>query len=697
MPATVAAPPTEVDRRVELALSMIDLGALVFPLRPGSKIPLIPKRAGGGGFRDAHRDRERCETFLRQAGHPNYGVVFPEGSDVIILDLDGGGEDPRPAWQADWQRLYERLGPPGLTFIVRTPSGGRHAYYRWRTDLYGPLPPGDEMLGWTVRKPFKGYVVGPGSIVNGQTYEPVGNPQIADLPEAWVRAALEESRRPPAAPDARTSITVKGPAQVQRGGRHKFLRDRARYLVGIGLSGDALFSAVMDLNRQLPEPKSEDEVRRAIGEVEAKFEPDELDPDTGRPILSAQRDGAVGRKNVGPPEVLDALTFYSALEVAAMTPEVVDWAWRDYLAHGTIVEIVGPPKAGKTTLVFGLIRAYVAGQPFLDRPTAGGPAVVLTEQGPTSLRAVLQRTSIAERDDVHFLFHRDIRGHEWHDVVAISVARCGELGARLLVVDTLPAFAGLSGEAENNAGDALEAMQPLLDAAASGLAVLVNRHRRKSLPGMGPGDVAEEGRGSGAFSGAVDVILSLRRKSGGGRPTIRSLVAASRFDETPEELNVELVDGRYVALADDAALESDVTRSAVLELLEDAADGLTLPELVEASGKARVVVQRALNDLTKTRDVEVHGRGVRGDPHRYRRPDDEPIPSAQTSHGILSAQTVTPYGGEQSDRLGQRSNPGPESPARAWCHFHAEHQSRHRDVATAAPWCEICTPREGIA
>src|SRR4051794_4383526 len=102
----------DVERRVDLALAMIDMGAAVFPLAPGSKQPLIPKRKGGGGFLDAHRDPELATTFLRQAGRPNYGVVFPEGSDVIVLDLDGGSSG-RAGWQADWQVLYDRLGPPG--------------------------------------------------------------------------------------------------------------------------------------------------------------------------------------------------------------------------------------------------------------------------------------------------------------------------------------------------------------------------------------------------------------------------------------------------------------------------------------------------------------------------------------------------------------------------------------------------------
>ena len=689
MPAP-AALPEDVARRIELAVAMIDMGAAVFPLAPGSKQPLIPKRKGGGGFLDASPDATAARTFLAHAGKPNYGVAFPEGSDVIVLDLDGGNDARRPGWQSDWQRLYERLGPPGLTFIVRTPSGGRHAYYRWRTDLYGPIPPGDEMLGWTVRKPWKGYLVGPGSVVNGQTYEPVGASGIADLPEPWARAAIAEKTDRTQRHEGSITISARGPVEVQAGHRHAYLRDQARHLRGVGLSGEALFNAVMALNRQMPEPKDEDDVRRAIGDVEAKFDPDPIDPDTGLPIIPAKTHGASGRTNTEPAKVLDDLRFYTAVEISAMTPETIDWAWRDYLAHGTILELVGPPKAGKTTLVLGLIRALATGTPFLDRPTVGGPVVVLTEQGPTSLRAVLVRTGLDRLGNVHLLLHRDVRGRRWRDVVTTAAAYCDEIGSRVLIVDTLPAFAGLAGESENNAGDALEAMEPLLAAAASGLAILVNRHRRKGAQGGSvAGDIADEGRGSGAFSGAVDVILSMRRPAGGSRPTIRELVAASRFDETPEKLLVELEEGRYVALGDEAAVESAEARNAILDLLDlpKWRAGIDMKELVDATGKSRTTLQDVLRDLVKTGDVEEHGRGVKGDPRRWIRVDEDP--------GIRSAKTPTHYVGEVNGGLGQRTNPGATDAPGVRCHFYADHQSEHFRAADG--WrCRICSPEEEI-
>lgn len=679
-------------RRAELALQMIGLGASVFPLQAGGKKPLVPRAKGGNGFLDASPDPHMAQVFLSNPGKPNYGVAFPADSDIFVLDLDGGGDDPNPDWKADWQALYERLGPPGLTYIVRTPSGGRHVYYRWRTDLYGPLPPGDEMLGWTVRKPWKGYLVGPGSIVDGQVYEPVGTATIADLPEAWARAALEEAQQRSSKPFIRVGGSGT-PVDVKKGHRHAFLRDKARHLVGVGLTGDALFTAVMDINRQLAEPKTEDEVRRAIGDAEAKFEADPVD-EKGRSNTRAH--GVRRHVHINPEDAPD-LPFYTAAQVDQMQDADVAWAWKGYLAFGAITELVGGPKVGKTTLVFGLIEAIVDEGTYLGYATSPGPVVVLTEQGPTSLREVLRRTRLQGRSDVHFLLHRDIRGEEWPAIVAAARAHCERVHAHVLMVDTLPAFAGLAGETENNAGDALEAMEPLMDCAAAGMAILVNRHRRKG----GAVDIADEGRGSSAFSGAVDVILTLRRKSGMSRPAIRELLAASRFDETPEEMIVELDPERgYVALGTEQAIAAQEAEQAVLEILDGRDDGMPTKDVIEAVGKVRRTVERALENLQKAGMVRRLGEGGRKDPYRWILADSidvhmtPPLRGARvlrtTDSEDLRTGSASPLGADDS------SAARPDHVEARWatpCRDYENHRDSHR--RTNAGWiCDACNPEE---
>jgi AAA domain-containing protein len=322
--------------------------------------------------------------------------------------------------------------------------------------------------------------------------------------------------------------------------------------------------------------------------------------------LSAEPSPGTGRKS--------ELRFTSARELAETTPPDVDWALRGYVPFGALVELSGRPKAGKSTLLALGIAAIVDGRPFLDRPTMKTPVVVLTEQPPTSLRQLLERAGLTDRDDVRLLLWRDARGVPWSSIVAAAVDECHRIGARMLVVDTLHRFASMRGDTENDAGAALEALEPLQAAADGGLAVVIIRHERKS----GAADVADAGRGSGAFTGAVDVVLRFGRMENPPRPSIRKIEALSRFDETPGELIVELTDTGYVTLGDESAVAFAEARDALLDVLPDD-DGLTVPEILAQTGGRRTTVQSALGSLIDAGDVERIGAGHRGDPHRYRR------------------------------------------------------------------------------
>ena len=79
-------------------------------------------------------------------------------------------------------------------------------------------------------------------------------------------------------------------------------------------------------------------------------------------------------------------------------------------------------------------------------------------------------------------------------------------GPGVLVVDTVGQFSGMTGDEENCSAAALEVLAPLQEVAAQGHAVIVVRHERK-----GGGVVGEAGRGSSAFTGAADIVVSIRR------------------------------------------------------------------------------------------------------------------------------------------------------------------------------------------
>src|SRR5262249_11307685 len=147
----------------------------------------------------------------------------------------------------------------------------------------------------------------------------------------------------------------------------------------------------------------------------------------------------------------------------------------------------------------------------------------------------LKRADLQTRTDLHVLHWHDVKHLSWPVTMAAVVTKAQAIGARLVITDTIGQWAGLRGDAENANGSQMEAAAPLQDAAARGLAMIVSRHERK-----GGGEVGESGRGGSAFSGAMDIVVSLRRGEGKTKPTVRLLQTLSRFTETPDSLVIDL-------------------------------------------------------------------------------------------------------------------------------------------------------------
>jgi AAA domain-containing protein len=281
--------------------------------------------------------------------------------------------------------------------------------------------------------------------------------------------------------------------------------------------------------------------------------------------------------------------WHTAAEIASATPEEVDWLWRDYLAFGTVVELDAKMKAGKSTFLGHLVRAVVEGRDFLERETKRTPVVWMTEEGNRTFRAILERAGLTDRDDIHVLSRRTVGALAWVEFVAAALDKLEQVGARWLIVDTLPKFAGFKADAENDSATAMETMRRLQQLShITGALVLVTRHDRKE-----GGEIGDSARGSSAFGGDVDVILRLTRV-GGKTPSRRKLEALGRFDETPEELVIDLDRGVYrVVGANDAR---DAALKALCEILDQEPRVLVsdyIDELIEA-GHARKTVYDAV-------------------------------------------------------------------------------------------------------
>ncbi len=281
------------------------------------------------------------------------------------------------------------------------------------------------------------------------------------------------------------------------------------------------------------------------------------------------------------------------------------------IAGGVKTELSASPKAGKTTLVLAAIAAMLSRREFLGRPTMRAPVYYLAEENSLTLRLALERAGLLGADDMHVLQRARVAGRSLDDViegVCTHAQRYAE--PALIFLDTLPSWAGFEGEEENFSGSALRAVQPLDDAAAAGFGVAYNRHNRK-----GGGAVGEAGRGSTAFAGAADNLLSLWRPGGNAPGNRRILSGIGRLDGLPDRLVIEYRGGTYEVVGEGASGVLDDTTRRVLELLPPAnADPVTLSEIAAGvTGASRPTVSRALAALVDAGSVEqITGLGANG-------------------------------------------------------------------------------------
>jgi hypothetical protein len=191
---------------VAAALALAERGFAVFPLRPGTKTPAVRRDWEGQATTDAARLRE----IVRPAA--NVGVACGP-SRLLVLDLDVAkdlaqpGADPAeegdsPRHGADALRALAAGRDLPATLTVATPTGGRHLYYR--------APEGFRLRNTVGRlgplidtRAEGGYVVGPGSVVDGRSYRVTADLPVAPLP-GWLLRELRELNRPPQIPAAAT-------------------------------------------------------------------------------------------------------------------------------------------------------------------------------------------------------------------------------------------------------------------------------------------------------------------------------------------------------------------------------------------------------------------------------------------------------------------------------------------------------------
>ncbi len=142
-------------RLPDAALRFAEAGVPVFPCVPGGKSPLTHE-----GFHEATTSLRRIRSWWRWMPAANVGVPTGNASGVEVVDVD---RKPAGSGFGAFERARRAGLVDGWAALVRTPSGGMHAYY--------PADPDRPQPSWEAAKAhvdFRGtggYVIVPPSMV----------------------------------------------------------------------------------------------------------------------------------------------------------------------------------------------------------------------------------------------------------------------------------------------------------------------------------------------------------------------------------------------------------------------------------------------------------------------------------------------------------------------------------------------------
>lgn len=305
------------------------------------------------------------------------------------------------------------------------------------------------------------------------------------------------------------------------------------------------------------------------------------------------------------------LNWKTAKQLAAETPPEPPWIVKPWVVRGALTEISAKPKVGKTTFYLHLIKAVTSGDKFMGEQPVQCPVVYLTEEPSPSFAEAIRKAGLEEEANLHILLWQDTLAYKWPDLVEQAVIKCLEMGAQMLVIDTVPMFAGLQGDDENKAGAALKAIEPLRIAAAYNIAVVLVRHDRKA-----DGQVGDTGRGTNAWAGAVDIVMSYR-----WGPNIessyREIHALSRYSATSGKTHVVLKEGIFERCLGPDIAQDDAEEKifAIAPLAEH--DAMSAHALIKQAKTFKTTGNTAIKKLVEDGKLQSIGKGAKGSPKLY--------------------------------------------------------------------------------
>jgi hypothetical protein len=512
---------------LERATAFADRGFHVFPLQRNGKAPLADTK----GFKEATLDRAQLYRWSQMYPDSNIGIV-PGWSGFVVVDMDY-----KPEQGLDGRREFmDRYGSQE-TMFVRTPSGGLHAWFRLPEDVQGPANSAGRLGPGIDVRSINGYVVAPGSVINGREYQMVGHwSDIARCPETLLeRFVSAGEERTEDADEWKTEPDL--PENIERardrvdrwiveddlpvaGNRSNVLFKLACTIRDLGISAEKSEELLEPWNDALDDPLPEDRFRSTIHNAHryAKH--------------------PAGHQARPPEEVFAGIQIpepATTSEWELYTPEEADalpdpeWLIDGVLPETGITILFGPRSSYKTFVALDMAACVVTGKawgrPDGEGQTVNDPGTVVYAAGEGAgyfkhRRAAWEKAN-GKKLGSRFLFSPKLPrpGADPQDVVRFA-REIAKRKPRLVILDTLTRLSvGLDENKAQDAGKVFQALEHIQNECKCN--VLVIGHSGK--------DIERGLRGSSVIPDNADTVLGVEA------------------DRTTKELSVKLVkqkDGR---------------------------------------------------------------------------------------------------------------------------------------------------------
>lgn len=475
--------------RLEAARALAAQGFAIFPIAAGKKAPPVWKNWPERAAPDA--------SWWEISPQDNIGIHC---AGLVVIDVD-----PKKGGDESLQYLDITEGVP-QTLTTRTPTGGRHLFFRLPAGVDGVANSVGALGGGLDVRSAGGYVVAPGSEVAAGKYEFADAAvPVAEAPQ-WLLERLTAVRA-----TERTAAVVEDADELLVDRARGYLAGRAPAVEGEG--GDAWTYATACAVRDMG--VSERQALDLLREWNLRCLPPWDESDLTVKVRNAYRyaENPAGSRVALPSDfpVLETGTIVpkkrtSALRLSDFAGQKATGAGyviKGFLQRASYAEVYGAPGEGKTFTTLDMEYHVAAGREWMGHKVAQGPTLHLAFEGRGGLvaRAKALRQHYGDADvplyvhAANFSITTPEGRHELGRIMAEMPAK-----PVLIVFDTFAK--ALMGGDENSAQDVGAfnlAVEALIE--NTGACVLIVHHSGK--------DPSKGARGSSALLAALDTEVEV--------------------------------------------------------------------------------------------------------------------------------------------------------------------------------------------